>query len=296
MINWIKSMMNKKTAALLCALIMVVLQGCSLIDTPSTDPERVFGEDYMVGLLISNTFFEGGMFLDDEDSTKDTIRMFIKQEDMHGHTVSMLDTSESLANVNYMQTNNGAAPGGKLALTATLYYTYELLSANFNVLPVYVNAGNKNYVKDDFNSYVTNGITVSTTITQNLKSNITTAEGVEEITYEGKFTVSLEYIDYLTKFNIIEFDASHSIINTHAVDLGYAGDSYDYKTSVNCEYILVEEEYEVMGDRVGDGSKKGDKYFERKIFNRSDTLTNIPVYRPAGDGYLDIFNLALDFA
>lgn len=182
--------------------------------------------------------------------------------------------------------------GNEISLECTLYFTYELLGATAVAHWVFYDEKTEEFTTayeipmgfrlDDIG-------TSSMFCKQNL-SDIRYDGQMKE--YEEKFISHIEvkskYVDYLTGVKVLEFDKNNQLIQTS--DFGSQDTSNSQGTiiaSEDCEYVIIEEEYTVMNDE----ERKGEKYYERTLINKSKWGDHKTLKFPRGDGLISPVHL-----
>lgn len=239
-----------------------------------------------------------------------------------GNTIESLskdpESPEAVANYYYsyydqdigqdvFTSNNGADvfAGGKTRLVTnggygiaefesetTLYFTYELLDAVAYVDWVYFDQQTGKIRTTKNAGYTLGAVGISSTYNiQNLSDTRYNVVGEEyTATFDSKVTVNFEYTDHLTGVKILEYDGNNQLIKSS--DFTGENRSETFTVGASCEYAVIEEEYTVMNDN----EHKGEKHYERTLFDKSTFDNGKTLKYPRGDGLISPIYLSVRWA
>lgn len=282
--------MNKKITAFVIVTVMLVLSGCQLVQPlPDGGDGLVFSEDYLVGMFVYvRTSEQDNRDLDcyptDDFYDENAIALYVKMVENSETTYISTKSVEYLYDANIATADSGAAPNGKITVEATFYYTYELLGGVLSFNKIYKKENANEYYAGQYASNVSlaSGALTSVSFEQNLKASEKIGGETEELTYNGKIVLNLRFIDYLRTVTVVEFDAGNNELKRLVLDRSsWDGNRLDYTTHPDCEYLVFEEEYEVMHE--GGSLPKGTKYSVRSLKTKSD---NVYFLFPEGKGFV----------
>lgn len=299
--------MNKKFITIMLAAIMCALSACALIDTPGENGSSAFDADYLVGMFVYIEDFDvsqGNVAIFPTDNLLDEKSVSLyhaRATDEHGNTYSTFNASNYFTDVYLHITNGGTkinekAPNGKIEVSATLMYTYELLGSTLVVNSVYEKSNQTDFYAERGTSYLLNNIGLSSVSSeQNLTASETMPDGtVTEYKYDGKWSLNIKFSDYLLSARLVEFDEKHNIIKSSGIDLK-SGDYINYTAMKNCAYIFIEEDYEVKHSSQHYKYPLGTVYTERFLINKSESAQNHSFKKPAGNGFIDYIGVKIEF-
>lgn len=305
--------MIKKFLAILLVLVMCALSACSLIDkSGETDndnlPELKITADFMVGMSLHVEKYDSVAgthvtYPTDKFDDENAISLYEAARNEDGLAYVELISSEYLSDIFHGISNFGTTisedrPSGGLELRATFMYTYEMLGGVLYIDSVFKKNGKDEYYVPDgpkTGEYLNNIGYVSHSSHQTLQVSQTDISGnVKKLQYDGKWAVNIKFTDYLISAKTVEFDKNHNVINTQNINIGSDGFT-EYKTKPDCEYIFVEEEYEVKHSDENYKYPIGTKYTERHFFNKSTENKKHTLPIPVGNGFVKNLGLYIKF-
>ncbi len=285
--------MNKTFTAVIIVIVMLVLSGCQLVQ-PMPDGKEdglVFNEDYLVGMFVYVKKYDiskGGYscYPTDDFEDKNAMALYVKTVENSGTTYTSLESVEYFYDANIAIADSDAAPNGKITVEATFYYTYELLGGMLSLNKICKKQNeNEYYVGQGSSNAGLSAALTSLSIEQNLKASKKISGKSEELTYDGKITLNMRFIDYLRTVTVSEFDAGGNVLKRIELDRSSwdeGGGSLAYEAHPECDYLIFEENYEVMHE--GGISPKGTKYVVRSLKNKNDEKAVYFLF-PEGNGF-----------
>ncbi len=178
--------------------------------------------------------------------------------------------------------SNSAVSDNKIEFKSTLYFTYELLDSVAILDWVYLDEKQEIYSYGS-TGYQLNYIGYTSAFNNQNLSDIRYNSQMKE--YEEKFDsyikLNFKYLDYLTGVKVLEYGANNELIKSTDIIKSEEKEN-TYIVSENCEYAVIEEEYTVMYDE----RKKGEKYYERTLINKSKLENGKTLKYPRGDGLI----------
>lgn len=280
------------------AALLFLFSACALVDTPEDKGNNPFKEDYLVGFFVHFEVFNEK--LNDYEAFPsnnfgDEEGLFVYYTVEGGQfPVSRMVIGGDFFDLYISIADSGVAPDGKLGVTASLRFTHELLGSILYLSEVYRTNDNSYYAVPASSGYYLSGaVEMSVSMEQKLTSTVKLNGKTEETTYTGKVTLSFKLIDNLVSARILEFDANHNLLKTSVVDLH--GDSLlDYIALKSCEYVVIEEEYEIAASDSLEG-QKGEKYTQRSLISKKTGSQFHSLRFPLGNGLTNSISLRIGF-
>lgn len=298
--------MIKRFFALLMIIMVAIftLSACTLVDNIGNgkNANGVFKEDYLVGVMVYTRHFENDEmhFFPSKDFKDDSALRFFYEEKHDKNepyvVINKGNQNPAFFDPKFVITNHAAAPNGKVKIDAKLYYTYELLGSGLVLAGIYQAKNYEYYMLAESiteygnTAYMLNK--VNTTLSMSQKMEIKNAEG-ETLTYEGNFSIDINFTDYLINAKIVEFDESHNVVKSENYKVAEMEENTDYEASKACAYAFLEEEYEVKDTSA---SNYGEKYTTRTLINRSNQKQYFMLKAPQGNGLVYAKAINMTFA
>lgn len=242
---------------------------------------KYFDEDLLVGFYLT--------FSDENGNPLNTLNKELTSSDAivdymyYYHDGDILVWTEKIGANVFSESAQSIKNNNSLSLETTLFYTCELLGATVWVDFVYFNEKTEGvsscsgvgFHLDNLHGYW------STSRPQELFDFRYDEYGNEYREFFQSFCkLKIQYIDYLTSVNVLEYNRNNELIKTTEV---FENQIPEYFIVSNeCEYVIIQEEYTVMED----GERKGEKYFERTLINKSSFGVGTSLKYPRGDGLI----------